>query len=249
MSDPSRCRVSYDAALVEEAVLRAEGLLDASQRAAFRFERDRLYEVRDAEERGARFEELHGRWFLFLGLDRPLHQALSERPVLLQETGVCRVLRASSITEELADLFGPPVADGPSTPTLVVRLCPESLLDGPLLLQRLRHELGHVADMLDPEFGYERELPSSGGDPAADGLLRQRYHAAWDATIDGRLCRRGLLPATAREACRRMFARAFAALGAGAPEVFQRFFDDPRPTHAAIMAVAAPRQASHPSQC
>ena len=45
----------------------------APDRQAFRAERDRVYEMPAAEEREARFEGLHGRWFVRLGPDGPLH--------------------------------------------------------------------------------------------------------------------------------------------------------------------------------
>jgi hypothetical protein len=240
-------RASYDAALVEAAVLWAEERLSPSRRAAFRFERDRVYDVREAEEREARFEELHGRWFSALGLDRPLHRALSEQPSLLAGAAACRVLRAWSLKDEQADLFGDRVAGGPEPPTVVVRLCPESLRDPDRLLPRLRHELTHVADMLDPAFGYERELPPPEGGPAADTLLRERYHAVWDATIDGRLFRRGLLGEAAREARALDFARLLPGLGEEAPAAFLRWFDESRPTHAAILRFVA--AASRAERC
>jgi hypothetical protein len=64
----------------------------------------------------------------------------------------------------------------------------------------LRHELMHVADMLDPAFGYERSLPTSDDGPSADNIVRDRYRVLWDVTIDGRLARAGLAHPDARAA-------------------------------------------------
>ena len=120
---PSSYKVMYDASLVEEAVLRAEPRLPGPRRSVFRGERDRLYDVADPDEREARFEELHGRWFIQLGLDRPLHRTLAEQPMLLQRSRCCRVLRAVSGKDEMADVMVE--AGTEAETTLVVRLRPE----------------------------------------------------------------------------------------------------------------------------
>lgn len=229
-------RIAYDAVLVEESVLLAEGGLSAAEAATFRAERDRIYDVDDPDEREACFEELHGRFFLQLGLDRPLHEVLADRPELMLRTRGCRVLLAVSRQEETADVRAEVGAPPEAAPTIVVRLRPQSLLDAEALRTLLRRELLHVADMLDPAFGYLKELPGVDRDPAVVNLLRERYRVLWDATIDGRLCRGGLLGTRARAARLSEFARAFPMLGESAETAFASWFDGPRPTHAAIVA-------------
>jgi len=229
-------RITYDAVLVEESVLLAERGLSAAETATFRAERDRIYDVDDPDEREVRFEELHGRFFVQLGLDRPLHEALADHPELLLRTRGCRVLPAVSRQEEAADVRGEIGAPVDAAPTIVVRLRPQSLLDPEALRALLRRELLHVADMLDPAFGYRKELPSVDTDPAVVNLLRERYRVLWDATIDGRLCRAGLLGKRARAARLSEFARAFPMLGESAETAFAPWFDRPRPTHAAMVA-------------
>jgi hypothetical protein len=234
---PAAFRIAYDAVLVEESVLLAEGRLSAADAASFRAERDRIYGVNgDPDEREARFEELHGRFFLRLGLDGPLHEALADHPELLHRTRACRVLPAVSHREETADARAEVGAPPEAAPTIVVRLRPQSLLDPEALRTLLRRELLHVADMLDPGFGYLRELPGVETDPAAVSLLRERYRVVWDATIDGRLYRAGLLGTPARAARLFEFARAFPMLGEGIEAAFAPWFDGPRPAHAAIVA-------------
>jgi hypothetical protein len=231
-------RISYHAALVEESVLLAERRLDAGQADAFRAERDRIYGVADPDEREARFEELHGRYFLQLGLDRPLHQALAGLPELCQRASGCKVLPAASRRQEGADLRQDRAASPGAGPVIVLQLLAQSLLDPDTLRTLLDRELLHVADMLDPGFGYAHELPRSDDDPALANLLRERYRVVWDATIDGRLCRRGLLAAQVRAARLAEFTRAFPMLRGSARGAFGRWFDGPRPTHAAILAFA-----------
>jgi hypothetical protein len=223
---------------VEESVLLAERKLPPAEAAAFRAERDRIYEVDEPDEREARFEELHGRFFLQLGLDRPLHEALAERPALLVRSRGCRVLPAVSRSEEAADVRRELDAPPATAPTIVLHLRPQSLLDPAALGTLLRRELLHVADLLDPAFGCVRERPSFDPDPAAAHLLRDRYRVVWDVSIDGRLCREGFLGSQARADRRRDFARAFRMQEERAEAAFARWFDGPPPTHAAILAFA-----------
>jgi hypothetical protein len=60
-------------------------------------------------------------------------------------------------------------------PTLAVKLTPGSLLDFVRVAPLLRSELLHVEDMLDPDFGYERDLPSFDVDAVYEKLVRDRY--------------------------------------------------------------------------
>ena len=227
-------RVSYDAGLVEETVLLAERRLSPPDAAAFRAERDRAYDVHDPDEREARFEALHGRWFIRLGLDRPLHEALSELEELLRRTRGCRVLPALSRSDEMADVRSE-VGATAEAPTIVLRLRPQSFLEPDALRDLLYRELLHVADMLDPAFGYAKELPVIREDPAYANRLRERYRVVWDTTIEGRLHRSGRSSARARAARGAEFARTFPMLD-DAETAFAPWFDGPRRAHAAIVA-------------
>jgi hypothetical protein len=224
---------------VEAAVLLAERRAAPAEAARFRSERDGIYECADDDEREVRFEELHGRYFIQFRLDRPLHVALAEYPDVLRRVDGCHVLRAVTARDEGADLRDHLAPGGPrGGPVLVFRLRPESLLQ-PRLARLLRDELQHVADMLDPAFGYARELPTDGDDPARTNLMRDRYRAVWDATVNGRLAARHGVDASARQACRSAFVRAFPALGADAERAFERWLGESSPTHGAIVAFLA----------
>ncbi|MBI2833095.1 MAG: hypothetical protein HYX76_01540, partial [Acidobacteria bacterium] len=82
---------------------------------------------------------------------------------------------------------------------------------------------------------YRRSLPPSEAGAAYDHLLRNRYRAVWDATIDGRLVRAGLRPASVREERLLDFRRAFPGLAERASQEFSRWFDAPRATHDQIV--------------
>ncbi|MBI2504079.1 MAG: hypothetical protein HYW07_12705 [Candidatus Latescibacteria bacterium] len=223
-------RVDYDACLVEEAVLRA--LPGHPEEGEFRQVRDQLYELGDPDERDQAFRTFHGQWFQRLGLCQPLADALGERPILRQQTRRCAVVRARSKKEEGAELFVS--SEGRS---IGVQLRPESLLDSGQLLGLLRHEFLHVADMLDPDFGYEPELhvPEEG---MARRLVQDRYRVLWDALIDGRLTREGRAPAGVRVRRFQDFARAFPMLGPDLERYFARYFDQSGHCHADLVSCA-----------
>ena len=220
-----------EAALVEATVLAA--LSGGPAECLFHAERDPLYAIADLDERDAAFAALHARWFDRLGLEAPLRQALAERPEI--EAGCARgiVVRAPAARAEVADLLVSPAR----RPQLVLRLTPETLASPERALALLRHELLHVADMLDPDFGYEPRLPSPDG-TAFDHARAGRYRALWDVYVDGRLVRLGRAPSTRRAERLREFRRAFPALGEGTEATFERFFDADRCTHAGLVAFA-----------
>jgi hypothetical protein len=232
-------RLAYAPDLVEEAVLLAEPAMPAADRRAFRRDRDRLYELREPDQRDAQFRALHLRWFVRLGLQHVVGTVVSERPELAERLSDGRVLRALTRAEEGADLVDrviPGRAGG--RPLLVLRLRPGLLLDPDSLVALLRHELTHVSDMLDPAFGYERSLPPSDDGPSSDNIVRDRYRVLWDVTIDGRLARAGLVHDRVRAARWREFSETFAMLGDRRRDAFDDWFDRTRPTHAAMAACA-----------
>lgn len=248
-------RTTYAPDLVEEAVLTAECTLSRDEARAFRRERDRIYECADHDRRDLEFRALHLAWFARLGLSRAVDDILDEYPELNARLGEARVLRALTRREEGADLVDSVLPAASHQPLLVVRLRPATLLDRASLPALLRHEMMHVADMLDPVFGYERNLPSSDDGPSADNMLRDRYRVLWDTTIDGRLVRSEKAGPATREARRREFLAAFTMLGERAGDIFAEWFDQPRSTHQAMVAFAeSPREAgsgpaANPGRC
>ena len=223
----------FDPRLVEAAVLAATRRPPVH--GDFHAERDTIYPVAEPERREAAFQALHACWFTRLGLDRPFRGALAEQPAIAAGCARWLVAQARGRREEAADLLIAPDVG----PTLLVRVTPETVTAPEMLWRLLRRELLHVADMLDPAFGYEAALPPGAAGPGRAGGIRESYRVLWNAWVDGRLVRRGALPATARGERLADFLRAFPHLGAGAEAAFDRVFDGARLTHAALMAVAA----------
>jgi hypothetical protein len=238
--DRSMLAIEYEPELVEEAVCLA--VRGRSREGGFRRQRDRAYEVRDLEAREVAFRKLHGEWFERLDLGQPIVRALEEQPSIAAVTQGCRVGTARARQEEGAELFVRPATEGERDPErrwVVVRLRPETLSALDRLLQFLRHEFFHIADMLDPCFGYEPQLPPAAAGPAHEQLLRDRYRALWDAAIDGRLAGLGRAPHSVRAERLRDFVRTFPMLGARTGEAFARFFDGAACTHADLVGFAA----------
>lgn len=252
--------ILYDARLVEQAVLQAARKFAPEAARQFHLERERVYEIADSQQRETAFGALFGRWFRVLELGRPLGLALAEAPVLAQQTRACRVEEAVRARDEGADLYDlaraalpdedlPPGDDRLAPSRIVlVRLRSQSFLDEAALLDLLRRELLHVTDMLDPEFGYERDLPQVEAGPGHDRLLRARYHVLWSVTVEGRLERRGLGAQGACDRLRREFCDTFAMLGDRARPEFERWWQMRHPTHAEMLDFARhPLAADHAS--
>ncbi len=223
----------FDPRLIEAAVLAA--VTGRPGEREFHAERDGLYQIAEPEPREAAFGTLHARWFERLAMDRPFRETLAERPEIAARCGRWLVTRAGGSRDEAADLLVAPSAP----PTLLVRVTPETLAAGERLGLLLRRELLHVADMLDPRFGYRPALPEGVAGGARESVVRGNYRILWDAYVDARLARLGLVPAGARTARLSEFVTAFPHLGAGAAAAFERFFGTPELTHAEILAFAA----------
>jgi len=182
----------FDPRLVEAAVL--EALRGHAGERDFHAEREVLYDIVEPEPREAAFEALHARWFGRLALDRAFHRALAEHPEIAARCRRCLVARARGRREEVADLLVAP----DERPTLVVLVTPGTVAVPERLHVFLRRELLRVGDMLDPGFGYDPAPPAGVAGGAWERPVRDAYRVLWDAYVDGRLVRRGVLPATAR---------------------------------------------------
>ena len=240
--------LQFDSHLVEETVLAASEAASSSEKDAFRRERDAIYEIETADIRESSFQELDARWFKRLGIADVLLGLLGEHPLLAHRISGGYVLSASSSRDEGADLHAPrEELTETALPVLVIRLLPKTFLDRVRLSLLLRHELLHVTDMLDPEFGYEPVLPETSGGPMLQRLIQDRYRVLWNTTIDGRLAGRGELSAHDAERRRQEFLADFKMLDGEAERHFQRFFKGPRPKHSELVSFALEPRGSHRS--
>jgi len=237
--------VHYDPRFIEEAVFQAP--LDRTAALELRESRNRIYEVPDSERRDDLFNDLNRFWFSRLGLGKIIDQTLLEQAIIPAQVEKCFVVRASHRKQEGAELFVAEDRHGAGRPirTLRILLRPESLFEPETLITLLRHELFHIADMLDHGFAYEPVLPKAEGGPTYDTLVTSRYRVLWDTTISGRMTRRGWHDQSVRERQLTEFAGAFPMLQDRLEESFSRFFDCEHPRHADLAQFAFdPRQAS-----
>jgi hypothetical protein len=223
----------WDPGLVEAAVLLA--LRAGPDEPRLRAERDPVYTLAEPEGRDAAFARLHVAWFERLDLARPLRQVLREFSTIGASCHRAVVLRAIDPRDEHADLL---VASA-GVRTALVRLTAETVAAPGRALPLLRRELAHVADMLDPAFGYDPGLGELAGGPAGARVLAERYRVLWDTSIDGRLARLGRGATDARDIRWRQFLATFAGGASAALEsVFARVWGADQVTHAGLLALA-----------
>jgi hypothetical protein len=228
--------IHYDPRLVEEAVFHVQR--DSFVRKELDEQRKRIYEVPDPDQRERQFLDLNRTWFNRLGLGNGVEGALSEQPLITAQVVNCFILCAIAVKEENAELFVAQDTENPPERTLRILLRPESLLNAVSLKTFLRHELFHIADMLDPAFGYEPTLPKAEGGPTYDTLITNRYRVLWDVTINGRMAHRGWCDGTVRAQHLEEFLCAFPMLDESSEEHFNRFFDATQPRHCELAAFA-----------
>jgi hypothetical protein len=222
----------FEPRLVEAAV--HEAVRGHGEERAFHGEREAVYEIGEAEAREAGFDALHVRWFERLALDRPFGEVLAGEPAIAAGCGRWLVAGARDRRDEAADLL---VAAG-DRPTLVVLVMPQTVATPERLRLLLRRELLRVGDMLDPGFGYEPAPPPGAAGAGGGGAARAAYRVLWDAYVDGRLVRLGVLPGTVRQDRLKEFVRAFGDLDAGGEIAFERFFGGQPLTHGELVAFA-----------
>jgi hypothetical protein len=225
--------------LIEETILLAVAT-DPRLR-GLHAEREPLYSIEGPEERDRAFAELYRRRFLELGLERPVSKSLDEQPVLERAIARCIVGKAGRAADEGVELYVAPEPHGPRVDEdrrLHIRLRPQTLLRPSELRMLLRGELLHVADMLDPDFGYSPSLPPAPAGPTQDRLVIDRYAALWSTTVWGRLARDGTAAPDARERCLRRLAAVFPGVGQGTEALLDSLFDGRRPTHAELSQLA-----------
>ncbi|RJP36239.1 MAG: hypothetical protein C4547_07815 [Phycisphaerales bacterium] len=227
--------VHYDPNLIEQTV-RLAVRRDAAAEIELHRAIDPIFELPDGDERENRFRQAFVEWFKKLRLDRFVDEALANFPRVVEqvERGVVRT--APRRKSQGAELFVSREAGG-ACRTLLIQVCPESLIDGARTHDLLLRELQHVEDMLDESFAY---VPESLDGPASrQQLTRDRYAVLWDIRVESTLARRGLLTDTREKHLRERLAMAFTVGGQAPPEeTFERVWEAPSLGHACLMSWA-----------
>jgi Pyruvate/2-oxoacid:ferredoxin oxidoreductase delta subunit len=205
---------------------------------SFHREREAVYELPDAQQRDAAFQRLAHRTFDSLGLAELFTARLSEFPQVPAHVELVVVRRVWNKKEEQVELYvslpAAPKAGAPSaaqagrpgdaqptlhvSTTLFIGLQAIRCLDREKLAAFLRHELIHVADMLDPAFAYDPHPVFGGECEPEHELIRGRFRALWDLWVHARIRRRGWQTLLDDDARQREVIRAFALLSPSVQE-------------------------------
>lgn len=228
-------RIQYHPELVEQSVwhaVRCDAVTENSLHSVV----DPLYELPKCEDRETLFRKAFVAWFTRLKLDRFLDELLTHFPRIVErvEEGVVRT--APKRKSEGAELFVRHDADTPRQ-TLVIQLCPESIVDPGASRDAMLRELQHVEDMLDEAFGYVPE--SIDGLPSQQQVVRDRYRILWDVRVEAALLSRDLLARHGESHLRSRFQRAFTIAGKEPqPGLFDQVLEREATTHAQLMECA-----------
>jgi hypothetical protein len=144
-------------------------------------QRDSIYDL-EQELRPKKFKELDNDFFNRLGYDGFLKEVLEEFPKLKGKIEEVHVRRATTKQNE-----GSNIVDRGRK--ILIRLYPELFIEGATILNILRHELMHVSDMMDENFGYKVEEFNCS--PMEERMINDRYRLFWDIFVDGRLVKEG----------------------------------------------------------
>lgn len=248
--------VEIDPQLIEDVVfLVMRGREKGEDRALYddyRSRLDALYEFSgDAHHREVAFRDFYAEYFRTLGCEQLLSDALDEYPLLAQGLDKASFFKAASPKQESGDLFvRKDRADGQMVRrAAVLRLSAQSFLQTERLVHFLRRELFHIADMLDPAFGYRPDLELAEETLARQNLIRDRYRALWSFFVDARLLRAGQSNATGSNGAgsnatgsnggKGLLEKAFRSLGAEAIEGILRTLSmEETLTHTDLLAIA-----------
>lgn len=204
--------------------------------------RERCYDVCDLESRDRAFAELNEEWFVRLQLARPVFEALAERPSVVRSTSRRILAPGMRRQDESAELYGRSKAASigvdDAKPFLVIRIRPDSFKSPAHILNLLRHELMHIADMLNPDFGYDASPSQFHDDTGVPTAIRDRYRILWDIHIDARLHREGRATMDVRARRFSEFSRSFVMLGSRLTPAFNAVFDAESFTHGNLIAFA-----------
>jgi hypothetical protein len=174
----------------------------------FHAERERCYGILDPDERATAFAQLQLSWFQEWGFAERLGKVAAHFAILSDALAALAFRKARGRNDEAAELYRDPEGQWRG----IVALRPERFADDSALKRFLHHELAHLADMVNPEFGYSPELGQTGQTPSQLRLTRERYRLLWGVSIDGRLAQRGLDTVADEVQRRQEFNRGFAFL-------------------------------------
>lgn len=224
--------LEYSPSLIEEAVMRF--ISDRKEETVFRNGRNALYKIEDSEQRDSAFQNFHLSWFAKLALETPLVKSLCYYPHIISMVDRVAIVQAPSKKKEGAELFRKNdklYSNDEKNTSILITLTPEQFCKPDRLLDYLRHELQHIEDMLNPNFGYKINSSNPKLSSLIDSLFLQRYSVLWDLSVDGRLSKKGWRTSLSKEKHFEKFQQTFQLPPGESSKLFDSFFNNPNPTH------------------
>jgi hypothetical protein len=236
-------KIDYDPLLTEAVVLmeivRRREAGDIGLFREYHVAADPLYH-RPPEAREAAFRDLHRAHFAKLGFAGLVESQIAQCSRIQDGASEVLVALAAGSHEEGADLsLEGTGTNGQPVTRVGVRLRAQRFLDVGGLRRYLRHELLHVVDLLDPDFGYEGEQRLALGSPIEENLVRGRYRIFWCLSIDARLDAAGEEPLAHRDARRKEFEAEYRKFPPLAREaIFERLWRPEPRSHRRLLDMA-----------
>jgi len=208
---------------------------------------DPIYEKFSLDDREPEFKKLYQHLFAKWGFAEILRDAFEEFSLLKDKIGIVLVrgvlkedqegvdiLRKWGIVEEkLAKQFEEKGQKG-----VGIKLVPRRFYD-PAITKYLRHELTHISDMLDENFGYDADT-KVGLNPGEEHLILNRYRVLWSLHVDSRIVRSGKEPVFSKEYRFREFRSWYRKILPGQVEsVFEGLWQTDYLTHAELVEMAS----------
>ncbi len=208
---------------------------------------DPIYEKYALDDREPEFKRLYQHLFAKWGFADILRDGFDDFPVLRDKTGIVLVrgvlkedqegvdiLRKWGVVEEkLARQFEEAGKKG-----VGIKLIPRRFYD-PAIPRYLRHELTHISDMLDENFGYDPDT-KVGLNPGEEHLILNRYRVLWSMHVDSRIVRLGKEPLFSREYRFREFRSWYRKIPPGQVEsVFEGLWQTGYLSHAELVEMAS----------
>ncbi|MEK6599610.1 MAG: hypothetical protein AABY52_04630, partial [Deltaproteobacteria bacterium] len=147
------------------------------------------YDVDDVIDREEEFDKLYEKFFLDnLGYGKVIKEVFDEFPFLNEK--ISDVYINMDLMREEANLMKKDPDEPGDLRKIKFKMRPEIFGDKNEIRKAIRHELMHVKDMLDDDYGYDIRVPA-GLNTTEENFLRDRYKILWDIYIDSRLIKEG----------------------------------------------------------
>ena len=176
-------------AVVRQEVDKRERKGDLSLMEEYHKEVDPIYDIDDVIDREEEFDKLYEKFFLSnLGYEKVMHEVFDEFPFLNEK--ISDIYINMDLMREEANLMKKDPDEPGNLRKIKFKMRADIFDDANELRKAIRHELMHVKDMLDDDYGYDIKV-AAGLNTTEENFVRDRYKIFWDIYIDSRLIREG----------------------------------------------------------